>query len=194
MASNIISSTIDNTFPIAGVDNDTPECRDNSTIIKTALTTASSEITALQANSAITNGTTNFNNNTIQNVNLKSSTIEANTTSMLGETSITATWTNSQYYRLTSINSNLAVTISGWPETGKYAEMIIHFSGNGSGTQAVTFSSLGATTQLTDDSGAFTGRAINVNASADRSTVVKAFTSDNGVTVFYQHIDTFIPA
>lgn len=194
MASNIISSTIDNTFPIAGVDNDTQGFRDNSTIIKTALTTASSEITALQANSAITNGTTNFNNNTIQNVNLKSSTIEANTTSMLGETSITATWTNSQYYRLTSINSNLAVTISGWPATGKYAEMIIHFSGNGSGTQAVTFSSLGATTQLTDDSGAFTGRAINVNASADRSTVVKAFTSDNGVTVFYQHIDTFIPA
>ena len=194
MASNIISSTIDNTFPIAGVDNDNQGFRDNSTIIKTALTTASSEITALQANSAITNGTTNFNNNTIQNVNLKSSTIEANTTSMLGETSITATWTNSQYYRLTSINSNLAVTISGWPETGKYAEMIIHFSGNGSGTQAVTFSSLGATTQLTDDSGAFTGRAINVNASADRSTVVKAFTSDNGVTVFYQHIDTFIPA
>ena len=194
MASNIISSTIDNTFPIAGVDNDTQGFRDNSTIIKTALTTASSEITALQANSAITNGTTNFNNNTIQNVNLKSSTIEANTTSMLGETSITATWTNSQYYRLTSINSNLAVTISGWPETGKYAEMIIHFSGNGSGTQAVTFSSLGATTQLTDDSGAFTGRAINVNASADRSTVLKAYTSDNGVTEFYQHIDTFIPA
>ena len=52
MASNIISSTIDNTFPIAGVDNDTQGFRDNFTVIKTGLSTANSEISTLQSTTA----------------------------------------------------------------------------------------------------------------------------------------------
>ena len=42
MASNIISSTIDGTYPVAGVDNDTQGFRDNFTVIKTGLATAES--------------------------------------------------------------------------------------------------------------------------------------------------------
>jgi hypothetical protein len=45
--SNIISETIDGTYPVAGVDNDTQGFRDNFTIIKTGLATAQSEITSL---------------------------------------------------------------------------------------------------------------------------------------------------
>ena len=37
MASNIISSTIDDTYPVAGIDNDTQGFRDNFNIIKTWL-------------------------------------------------------------------------------------------------------------------------------------------------------------
>ena len=44
MASNIISDTIDATYPVAGVDNDTQGFRDNFSIIKTGLSTAGSEI------------------------------------------------------------------------------------------------------------------------------------------------------
>ena len=39
MASNIISSTIDESYPVAGQDNDTQGFRDNFNIIKTAAST-----------------------------------------------------------------------------------------------------------------------------------------------------------
>ena len=48
MASNIISDTIDATYPVAGVDNDTQGFRDNFSIIKTGLNTANSEKSRLQ--------------------------------------------------------------------------------------------------------------------------------------------------
>jgi hypothetical protein len=71
MTSNINYSSIDETYPIAGVDNDSQGFRDNFLYIKNALTTAAGEITLLQANSATTNAaSTSFNNNTITNVSL----------------------------------------------------------------------------------------------------------------------------
>ena len=48
MTSNINTTPIDTTFPIAGQDNDTQGFRTNFTAIVNALNTASSEITALQ--------------------------------------------------------------------------------------------------------------------------------------------------
>ena len=47
MASSIDTSTIDATYPVAGIDNDSQGFRDNFNSIKTNLTTAGSEITAL---------------------------------------------------------------------------------------------------------------------------------------------------
>ena len=44
MASTIISATIDGTYPVAGQDNDSQGFRDNFTIIKTGLATATSEM------------------------------------------------------------------------------------------------------------------------------------------------------
>ena len=61
MASNIISGTIDGTYPVAGVDNDTQGFRDNFTIIKTGLAEANSEIGALQDNTAKLNVSNDFN-------------------------------------------------------------------------------------------------------------------------------------
>ncbi|NBP58029.1 hypothetical protein EBU71_16120 [bacterium] len=48
MTSQINVSTLDTDYPIAGVDNDSQGFRDNFTIIRTALETASSELTAIQ--------------------------------------------------------------------------------------------------------------------------------------------------
>ena len=53
MASNINPSNINITYPIAGQDNDTQGFRDNFSNIKNNFSVASAEITALQANSAI---------------------------------------------------------------------------------------------------------------------------------------------
>ena len=67
MASAISTTSIDATFPVAGQDNDSQGFRDNFSQIKTQLDTASSEITTIQTNQAVTNATTDFNGHDIQN-------------------------------------------------------------------------------------------------------------------------------
>ena len=61
MTTAITVANIDSAFPVAGQDNDSQGFRDNFTQIKTQLTTAGTEITALQTNSAVTNADTDFN-------------------------------------------------------------------------------------------------------------------------------------
>ena len=61
MASNISTKNIDETYPVAGQDNDSQGFRDNFSQIKTQLGTASTEITAIQTNQAVTNADTDFN-------------------------------------------------------------------------------------------------------------------------------------
>jgi hypothetical protein len=58
MASNINPNTINITYPIAGQDNDTQGFRDNFSGIKNNFSVAMGEISALQANSAISITTT----------------------------------------------------------------------------------------------------------------------------------------
>lgn len=52
MASEIIFSTIDETYPVAGIDNDTQGFRDNFNIIKNALSQAATEVGNLQEKTA----------------------------------------------------------------------------------------------------------------------------------------------
>ena len=61
MASSITTTNINATFPVAGQDNDSQGFRDNFSQIKTQLSTASTEITSLQANRAKTNADADFN-------------------------------------------------------------------------------------------------------------------------------------
>ena len=71
MASNIVPGNIDATYPKAGQDNSSQGFRDNFSEIKTAFTTAQSEITNLQNNKASLNGTSDFANNEVQRAKLK---------------------------------------------------------------------------------------------------------------------------
>ena len=61
MTSSITTTGINATFPVAGQDNDSQGFRDNFSQLKTQLTTAGTEITALQSSRATTNATTDVN-------------------------------------------------------------------------------------------------------------------------------------
>ena len=61
MTTAITVTNIDATYPVAGQDNDSQGFRDNFSQIKTQLTTAGTEITAIQTNQAVTNADTDFN-------------------------------------------------------------------------------------------------------------------------------------
>jgi len=61
MTTAITVTNIDGAYPVAGQDNDSQGFRDNFSQIKTQLTTAGTEITAIQTNQAVTNADTDFN-------------------------------------------------------------------------------------------------------------------------------------
>jgi hypothetical protein len=65
MTSAINYASIDETFPVAGQDNDTQTFRDNFDTIKSSLQSAASEISDLQANAAKLNEDNDFENKII---------------------------------------------------------------------------------------------------------------------------------
>ena len=72
--SNIISDTIDGTYPVAGIDNNTQGFRDNFSIIKTGLATAQSEIGTLETTTAKLNATNDFLASDVTNANFSLNT------------------------------------------------------------------------------------------------------------------------
>ena len=71
MASNIDDTGIDETYPVAGVDNDTQGFRDNFNIIKNNFVTAKSEITNLQDNTVKLTENNNMQGSYIIDASLK---------------------------------------------------------------------------------------------------------------------------
>ena len=65
--SNINFASINENFPVAGADNDTQVFRDNFDSIKTALSTAKTEITDIQDNIVRTDQENDLNGNRIKN-------------------------------------------------------------------------------------------------------------------------------
>jgi len=78
MASNIDTNNIDETYPVAGQDNDSQGFRDNFQNIKTAIGVAKSEITDLQNNSPSLTSDNDFNGGVISNAVTKDITQKTN--------------------------------------------------------------------------------------------------------------------
>lgn len=71
MTSNINYVNVDDSFPVAGQDNDSQGFRDNFATIRTSLASAKSEISDLQEDSAKLNVNNNFNATEISNAKLR---------------------------------------------------------------------------------------------------------------------------
>ena len=74
MASNILTSDINELYPVAGADNDSQGFRDNFRLVKTGLATAATEITSLQTTTAKLNASNDFNGNVIREANFIANT------------------------------------------------------------------------------------------------------------------------
>jgi len=143
MASNINSIGIDEFFPIAGQDNDSQGFRDNFNIIKNSLSTAKTEITSLQDNSADTTQTNNFNNNIIMNANLLSTTEFVYT--VQNATEQTNIYWNNGNYQVIQAGNDILITLSGWPTDiygndgiDRLAKLRLAISGDGN-ARTITF-------------------------------------------------------
>jgi len=113
MTSQINPNTIDSAYPVAGQDNSTQGFRDNFSFIKQNFTYAASEISALQANAASTNSTTNFNNNILYGARMQNFS-EVRTA--LGNVSGTANISYAAgHYQTLTLNGNTTVAFSDFP-------------------------------------------------------------------------------
>lgn len=123
MTSAIVFSTIDETYPVAGQDNNSQGFRDNFSVIKTALNTANSEITDLQNNTAKTNDDNDFNSVQIANAILLN-----NRFSVQNLSSQTANFTINTddadlYFVTVTTAADCLVTLANWPATSQYRKI-----------------------------------------------------------------------
>lgn len=112
--SDNIANSVDETYPVAGQDNDSQGFRDNFTAIKNGLTVAGNEITDLQNNTAKTNNDNNFNGYLIDN---------AQTNRVYGKAfdngsvsgAVTIDYEKGEYQTFT-LTGNVTFTFRNWPD------------------------------------------------------------------------------
>ena len=143
MASNIVSETIDAAYPVAGVDNDTQGFRDNFQIIKDGLSTAKSEITSLQDQTA---KVTDANNGVVENNFRESSILNASLDNVTSKLKPNQTWNEQtqvnvdigrghyQVYTLgPEITEAITFSLESWPirnTNDGVARVSLHIYGN----------------------------------------------------------------
>lgn len=119
MASNIVYTSIDETFPIAGRDNDSQGFRDNFAVIRNNFEAAKEEIDDLQLNTAKLNDANNFTGENLLNFNIVYYTEEVyNGGSINGPTSLIQ-FINGPY-QVFQIDGNLTFNFSDFPLAQKF--------------------------------------------------------------------------
>lgn len=143
MASQINATQIDETYPIAGQDNDTQGFRDNFNIIKTGLQTAATEVTALQNKTAGLNvseadGGGDFNGQIISNAVLKQNTNSLLSGGPTASSVVTLNFTNANH-QVYQVDRNVEFRFEGFPTNNQASEFILEIRGDGLANHTVSF-------------------------------------------------------
>ena len=205
MASNIVDTTIDDTFPVAGVDNDSQGFRDNFNIIKQNFTAARAEITELQANAVLKNKLdsqealdNNFGGNEVTQALFKNcvdGVFEAgainNATNISYLNGVYQSGILTQAY----VDSGDDITLADWPASG-YARMLVELVADLPGvSRVVTFRSEGSYTMkklTTDPWSATTATSVSIDVNSDSNqTILEFWTNDGGNTIFAKVLGQF---
>lgn len=189
MSSNITYLNIDATFPVAGVDNESQGFRDNFSHIKNSLEAAKAEIEDLQTKavlkSALTGGTllNDLEGNTIVNANLSGFTELCNQ----GGNINTAQSVNFAYghYQVFTLQSDMVLSLTGWPASGVKASMEVQLYGNGV-QHSVTISAGGGIVKYSAD----WPNPLQITSATD-PVILEFWTYNGGSTVFAKYKGTF---
>tara|TARA_B100000424_G_C22886322_1_gene471561 strand:- start:294 stop:866 length:573 start_codon:yes stop_codon:yes gene_type:complete len=189
MASNIISTTINENFPIAGQDNDSQGFRDNFNVIKTSLATAKTEITAIQNTASFLNATSDYNGNIIQEADFLATTHKVYGVGNVVN-NININWSNGSYQTV-QVGADITITLTAWPATGKYGIVRVVCTGDGIANsdplRTITWAATGGNNIRKDAN-------FPTNSQVQLTTKAKIFdfwTSDAGQTVYAQYIGEF---
>jgi hypothetical protein len=135
MASNIISTTIDEQYPVAGVDNDSQGFRDNFRVIKDSLEAARTEVSDLQSKVILKSALegedldNNMVGTTIEQLEISQGTEHFTPIGSVGN-SQNISFLNGHYQTIVMTADNVQLTLADWPSAGSYARMTIAFYSN----------------------------------------------------------------
>jgi len=188
--SNIISETIDGTYPVAGTDNDTQGFRDNFTIIKTGLATAQSEISALETNTAKLNESNDFLASDVTNANFSLNTEKYHNigTVITGQN---ISFLNGPYQsagiNLSEDTDTINFALADWPDRDHVAKMTVQLVGNDT-AKTVTFTvDGGGTIKYSSDYPRVGGTATVTVDSSTNPIIIDFWTYNQGTTVYAEY-------
>ena len=199
MTSAINFSSINASYPVPGIDNDSQGFRDNFSAISNALSVAKTELTALQTNAVIKStlsGTpTTVNNNllgsTISNglYNNMSGAVYG-TVTVLSASVVDVDITNGPL-QIFALAGNATLRFVSWPGSNKYCKIRLHIKTTG--TVAVPAGQF--TPKLgTENSGVLvyaTGFPSLALGTTGKYKVIDVWSFDDGANVFVDYIGEF---
>jgi len=184
MASNILTTDINELYPVAGADNDSQGFRDNFRLVKSGLAVASTEITALQTTSAKLNAENDFNGNVIREANFIANSEEVYVTDEI-TSSQNIRFVNGNYQIIT-VGADVTLTLTDWPVTGKLGK--IRCAVKGDGTSRLVVFSAGANKVLKTDTN---WPASFLAVSTTDPIIIDLWSADAGLTVYGQYHGQF---
>ena len=210
MTSAIDESVIDESYPVAGQDNDTQGFRDNFGNIKTALGVAAGEITTLQDNSVLKASvdgsnsvvSNNMAGSTIRNGKLQGMALNVIANSS-GDNTIYINASDASVYQITNIDSNTTIQFNqGWPtwsNTGNPSLISIRVmlkAKSGLVSDPIITLGAGANTLTADTSSAwYTTVTPNVTLTLNRTTLkykmIEAVSIDGGQNVYVRYLGEY---
>jgi hypothetical protein len=188
MATTITYTTIDEAYPVAGVDNDTQGFRDNFAIIKQALQDAATEVSALNEFAVRTDQTSAFNGTGLEGPELRQWTqqvVDHGTDLGAVENDLNINW-NAAAYQAYQVVAPVTFTFAEWPETGTYGEVTVQVLADDT-PRTITFAT---ESPGTIKYGPGFPETITVTSSTN-PILFKFWTIDSGATVYAQYLGEF---
>jgi len=182
--SDIDSTSIDATYPVAGQDNNSQGFRDNFNIIKNNFATAKSEITTLESNTAKTNANNNFAGNELSGALFKGNFVKSHDAGTVSNNS-NISLTNGNFQRIV-IGSNVTLTLDDWSQQNNALESIVVQLTKAGGDRTVTWATNGGSIKTDSNF----PDPFTIDSTTDPK-VVEFYTFDKGVTVFGRYIGQF---
>ena len=199
MTSQINFSSINSSYPVPGIDNDSQGFRDNFSAISNALSVAKTELTALQTN-AVIKSTLSGTPATVNN-NLLGSTISNGlynnmsgvvygTVTVLSASVVDVDITNGPL-QIFALAGNATLRFVSWPGSNKYCKIRLHI--RTTGTVAVPAGPF-TPTLGTENSGVLvyaTGFPSLALGTTGKYKVIDVWSFDDGANVFVDYIGEF---
>lgn len=185
--SSIITSNIDETYPVPGQDNNSQGFRDNFNNIKIGLAQAKVEIEALETNTAKVNANNDFNGYTLSNAKTNQfwgSYVNKGNNSA----SVAISVEDADFQTVTFVtNPTNSITFRNWPTSGLYARIRLAIAGDTNNAYTITFSTEGGGTIRKS-----TAFPVPFTLSTGGETrVIEAWTTDGGLTVYLDYVAEF---